>query len=132
MEHELAARSAGIGGDDRSLDAELIRSLRLAFADALDLWRLKGIELPPALTLALRANLIGAREGHREHGFEFVLSSDLAADVAQQASKPGAQETQLPMVPLESLGMGVAPSHHRGASGNAQIGFAQLQSAALR
>ena len=36
MEHELAARSAGIGGDDRGLYAELVGGAGLALADAFD------------------------------------------------------------------------------------------------
>jgi hypothetical protein len=39
MEHELAARGAGIGGDDRGLDAELVGGAGLALADAFDLGR---------------------------------------------------------------------------------------------
>jgi hypothetical protein len=33
------------------------------------------------------------------------------------------------MMTLELLGVGIAPRHHRGAFGNAQIRLAQLQSA---
>lgn len=58
MQHELAARSASVGGDDRDLDAELVGHLRLAFADALDLGGVKGIELSTAL--ALQASMRGS------------------------------------------------------------------------
>jgi len=37
LEHELAARRAGIGGDKGGLDAELVGRAGLAFADAFDL-----------------------------------------------------------------------------------------------
>ena len=37
VEHELAAGSAGIGGDDRDLDVERVRRAGLALADALHL-----------------------------------------------------------------------------------------------
>ena len=47
MEHELAARGAGIGGDDRGLDAELIGRPGLALADAFDLGRVEGISFHP-------------------------------------------------------------------------------------
>ena len=62
MQHELAARSAGVGGDDRDLDAELVRRAGVALADALDLGGMEGIEFPAALALLLRADLGGASE----------------------------------------------------------------------
>ena len=62
MQHELSARRAGIGGDDRDLDAELVGRAGLALADALDLRGVEGIELPTALALALGADLRGPRE----------------------------------------------------------------------
>ena len=60
VQHELTARRAGIGGDDRCLDPELVGRAGLALADAFDLGRVEGIELPAALTLLLRADLGGA------------------------------------------------------------------------
>ena len=62
VQHELAARGAGVGGDDRGLDAELVGRAGLALADALDLGSVEGIELPAALALLLGADLAGARE----------------------------------------------------------------------
>jgi len=59
VKHELAARCAGIGSDDRGLDAELVRRARFALADALNLGSMEGIELPPALALLLGADLVG-------------------------------------------------------------------------
>ena len=44
MEHELAARGAGIGGNDRGLDAELVGGAGLALADAFDLGCVEGIK----------------------------------------------------------------------------------------
>jgi hypothetical protein len=41
VKHELAAGSASIGGDDRSLDAELVGCAGLAFANAFDLGRVE-------------------------------------------------------------------------------------------
>ena len=49
MQHELAARSAGVGGDDRDLDAELVRRAGLALADALGLGGMEGIQFPATL-----------------------------------------------------------------------------------
>src|SRR6187200_2654051 len=53
MEHELSARCAAIGRNDRSFYAEFVRRVRLSFANALHLWSVKRIELPAALTLLL-------------------------------------------------------------------------------
>jgi hypothetical protein len=61
-QHELATRCPGIGGDDGSLHAELVRRADLALADTLHLRSVKGIQFPAALALLLRADLIGPRE----------------------------------------------------------------------
>src|SRR5580692_8584937 len=61
VQHELATWGARIGGYDRDLDAELVGRTGLAFADALDLGGMEGIELPAALALLLRADLVGLR-----------------------------------------------------------------------
>lgn len=66
VEHELAAWGAAIGGDDRCLDAELVRRGGLAFADAFDFRCVERIELPPALALLLRPDLLGIAARH--HG----------------------------------------------------------------
>jgi len=84
MEHELAASGAGIGGDDRGLDAELVGRAGLAFADAFDLGGVEGIELPAALALLLGADLLGARQRAFEGGLELGLVGDLAADIADE------------------------------------------------
>ena len=50
------------GRGERDLDAELIRPVRLALADAFGLGRVQGIDLPPALVLALIAYGEGQRQ----------------------------------------------------------------------
>ncbi len=55
-------RSAGIGGDDRGFDVEFVGRAGFALADAFDLGRVEGIELPPARALLLGTDLLGARE----------------------------------------------------------------------
>ena len=50
---ELAALGAMERGGERDLDAELVRPMRLAFADAFDLGRVQRIDLLSALMLAL-------------------------------------------------------------------------------
>jgi hypothetical protein len=88
VEHELAARSSGIGGDDRGFDAELVRGAGLALTDAFDLRRVEGIELPSALALLLGADLLGKRQRPLESRLEFGPVGDLAADVADDAAEP--------------------------------------------
>src|SRR6266478_360430 len=56
MGDELAALAVLEGGGNADLDAELVRSMGLAFAGAFDLRRMQGIDLRPALTLLLLAH----------------------------------------------------------------------------
>ena len=125
VQHELAAGRAGVGGGDRDLDAELVGRAGLALADAFDLGGMEGIQLPAALTLLLRADLAGARKRPIECFLQCRLAGDLAADVADDAAEPRAQEPQLPAMPVELLGVGIAPRHHRRLLGDAQIGLPQ-------
>jgi hypothetical protein len=87
VEHKLDAGSAGIGGDDRGFDTELVGRAGFALADAFDLGRVEGIELPPALALLLGADLLGARERPFQYGLEIGLPGDLAADIADEAAR---------------------------------------------
>src|SRR5215831_7673803 len=59
VQHKLATRCSGIGGDDGSFHTEFVRCAGLALADALHLRSVEGIQLPAALALLLRADLIG-------------------------------------------------------------------------
>src|SRR5262245_64336809 len=78
VQHELATRRPGIGGDDGSLHTELVRRVGLALTDALHLWSVERIQLPTALALLLRADLIGAREWPGECHLEVRVACDLA------------------------------------------------------
>jgi hypothetical protein len=69
---------------------------------------MEGIQLPAALALLLRADLRGPAQRECERLFERILNFDLAADVADDPAEPGAQGAQLPPVPLELFGMGIA------------------------
>src|SRR5215469_6761162 len=75
MQDELATGGARIGGHDRHFDAKLVGGAGLAFADALSLGRMEGIELPAALTLLLGADLIGLGQRPFEYGLEVGLAS---------------------------------------------------------
>ena len=118
LQHELAARRAGIGGDDGDLHPELIGRGGLALANAL-LRGVEGIKLPAALALLLPADMGGAGQWLRENLLQRQLAGDLAGDVADDAAEPRAQDAQLPAMAVELLGVGVAPRHHRRPLGDA-------------
>src|SRR5262249_42743847 len=59
VQNKLATRCPGIGCDDGSFHTEFVRCAGLASADALHLRSVEGIQLPAALALLLRADLIG-------------------------------------------------------------------------
>jgi hypothetical protein len=105
MQDELTAGGARIGGHDGDLDAELVGGAGLAFADALNLGNMEGIQLPAALALLLGADLVGLRQRPFEHGLEVGSTCDLAPDVADEPAEPRPQDAPLPMVALELLGM---------------------------
>jgi len=86
---------------------------------------MEGIELPAALALLLRADLRGPAEREGERLLQCWLAFDLAADVADDPAQPATQDTQLPLMPPELFGMGVAAGHHRGGLGDASIGLPQ-------
>src|SRR5205823_14038618 len=98
---------------DGGLHSELVRRGGLSFADALHLRGMERIKLPAALALLLRADLRGPAKREGERLLQCWLAFDLAADVADDPAEPAAQDTQLPLMPPELLGMGVAARHHR-------------------
>src|SRR4051812_50117951 len=87
---------------------------------------MKGIELPAALALLLGADLAGSAKRKGECLLEGWLALDLATDVADDPAQPAAQDTQLPLMPPELFGMGVAARHHRSGLGHARIGLPGL------
>jgi hypothetical protein len=91
-EDELASWCDRVGGGDRNLHAELGAGLGLAFADALHLGRVQGVELVAAAVLAPLPQQAGdAPERPGKGGPDGGVVRDLAADVAGQAAEPGAQ-----------------------------------------
>ena len=60
VKDELAALGLGDGCHHGHLATKLVGRARFALTNALDLGRMKRIELPAALPLALVAHLIGA------------------------------------------------------------------------
>src|SRR2546429_1370615 len=89
MQHELTTWCPRIGGDDGSLHTELVRSAGLALADALHLRSVEGIQLPTALALLLRTDLIGAREWPGECRLEVRVACDLVLHPAITQSLVG-------------------------------------------
>jgi hypothetical protein len=99
MQHELASRSAGVSGDDRDLDAELVGRASLALADALDLilddfsryiiaWKLcstmKAEDVAETLELALKAlGCESAKVAQRPRLLSDNGSSYIAGDLAE-------------------------------------------------
>ena len=125
VQHEQATGSPAVVGDDGGLHAELVRCAGLAFADALHFRGVEGIKLPAALALLLRADLRGPAEREGKRLLQCWLALDLATDVTDDPAQPAAQDTQLPLMPPELFGMGVAARHHRSGLGHARIGLPQ-------
>lgn len=94
MGDELAALGAADRGCNGDFDAEFVRPMGLAVADAFDLRRVQGIDLRPALTLLLLADAPCQRQQLCERGFEPAVTVDLAADVTDHAAEIGAQLPQ--------------------------------------
>ncbi len=78
----------------------------------------------PALTLILAADLRGPAKGNGEDLHETLSALYLAPDIADDPALAGAQELDLPVHPLELLGVGVAPGLHCRPSGEPRIRLA--------
>ncbi len=72
---------------DADLHPELIRLVRLAFADALHLGRMQRIDLAAALAAILRQHPLREMEQLDEGLAQFLLAHALAADVADDAAE---------------------------------------------
>lgn len=87
---------------------------------------MEGIKLEAALALLLPADLRGPAEREGERVLKHSLTFDLAVDIADDPTQSAAQDAQLPLMPLELLGMGVASRDHCRGFGNAELGLPQL------
>lgn len=103
MSDKLATLAVLEGGSNADLDAELVRSMSFALADAFDFRRMQGIDLRPASTLLLLAHAARQQEQLGEGSFEPAIALNLAADVADDAAEIGAQLLQHPVGTLELL-----------------------------
>src|SRR5260370_7697831 len=100
VQHELAARRAGVGGDDRNLDAELVGGTGLALADAFGLRSMEGIQLPAALALLLGSDLGGARQPAGKRRLDVRLASDLPPTAPHHPAQTPAHPSPLPPPPF--------------------------------
>src|SRR5262249_31103086 len=91
VQHELATWCPGIGGDEASLHTELVRRAGLALADAVPLRNVEGVQLPAALALLLRADLIGAREWPGKCRLKVRVAYDLSRAGGNEPAEPSAQ-----------------------------------------
>jgi hypothetical protein len=79
------------------------------------------IDLRATLSVILEAHPHRQGEEVGEAFLERVAARDLAADIADHAAEPSAQEPQLAPGTLELMGMGVPADHDRGTLGNAPV-----------
>ena len=91
MEDEPTALATFVGGE-RDLDAELVGLCRFAFADALGIRCVPGINLPAALAVFLAGDLPGLDQRHKKGCFVFIIAVDLALDITNETAQPGTQE----------------------------------------
>ena len=69
-------------GGRRDLDAELVRPVRRAFADAFDLRGVQGIDFSPALVLTPLAHGKGERQELGENRAQRIIVARLANEIA--------------------------------------------------
>lgn len=103
-QNELAALAALVGGGEGGFDAELVFSAGLAFADTFHLGRMQGVELVFVARL-LPKDLLSAFLSDLEGGLQVRLSGDLALNVPDQATKPGAHFAQMAQALLVTTGV---------------------------
>src|SRR5882757_5061839 len=121
MGDELAALAVLEGGGNADLDAELVRLVRLALADALHLGRVQAVDLGAALSALLSAHTLCQAQQRGEFGFEPGITVDLAGNVPDDAAEIGLERAQSPVGALELLGMGVTLMLDQGELANPRI-----------
>src|SRR5262252_8416090 len=89
MGDELTAGGMLHGGGDAHLDAELIRLVRLALADALHLRRVQGIDLAAALAALLLQHAPGQEQRPYERFPQIFIPDDAPLDVADDTAEIG-------------------------------------------
>ena len=87
MRHELTALATLDGRCDRNFDAELIRLMGFAFADALNLGRVQAENFLATLAGALRVDALSQCQFWSEERGQIGIVFDLAADIAQHPAE---------------------------------------------
>jgi hypothetical protein len=90
------------------------------------------IDFGTALPVILEAHPHRQREQIDEAFLERRVAGDLAADVADHAPQPNAQEPERPPGPFELVCMRVAPDHDRSSLGDAPVALPQRHIVASR
>jgi hypothetical protein len=86
---ELPAGGMLHRGGDAHLDPELVRPVYFALADALDLWRVQGIDLAAALAALLFQHAPGQEQGPYECFPQIFIPNDAPLDVADDTAEIG-------------------------------------------
>src|SRR6516162_8585178 len=76
-------------GGDAHLDPELVRPVRFALADALDLWRVQGIDLATALAALLFQHAPGQEQRPYECFPQIFIPDNAPLDVADDTAEIG-------------------------------------------
>src|SRR5258705_10810568 len=108
MSDELAALAVLEGGGNADLDAELVRLVGLALANAFHFGGMQGVALGAALPALLLARPPAKAEQVSEAALEPMVAVDLAGNVADDAAQIGLELAQSLVGALELAGMGVA------------------------
>jgi len=87
MGDELAAGGMPHGGGDAHLDAELVGPVWLALADALDLWRVQGIDLATALAALLFKHAPGEIQRSHERFPQNLIPGNVAARCCERSGR---------------------------------------------
>jgi hypothetical protein len=107
MGDELAALAVLERGGNADLDAELVRLVGLALANAFHFGSMQAVDLGAALPALLLAHPPAKAEQVSEAALEPMVAVDLAGDVADDAAEIGLERAQSPVGARELLGMGV-------------------------
>ncbi len=125
MRDELAALRAKKRRRHRHFDAELVRAMRLALADAFDLGRVQAVDLPAPLLLALLAHTFSEIGRTAEYVGQRLADLNPASDVALDAAEESSDLAQRLVRALELLGVRIALMGDERVLANALIGLSQ-------
>jgi hypothetical protein len=113
MGDELAALAVLEGGGHADLDAELIRLVGLALADALHFGCMQAVDLGAALPALLLSQPPAKAQQMSKAALEPTVAIDLAGNVADDAAQIGLELAQRLVGALELAGMSVALMHNK-------------------